>query len=194
MNETAILPIGTLRSSFRSDELTSIPASVSTSSPVADTETSVFTLDFVGENSDHTEGTNREFSPEDDPSIESGSLIEITASGSLEQPTDADILDTINKHKDALTKAAVDQLNRVLRLIGGNLPKKDNSGHLPCDVRTLGLSADQLRRIDDILADPLLKSKDLQRKAKSVHSEITAHLVYRYLVASGWAKTYNGKP
>jgi hypothetical protein len=55
------------------------------------------------------------------------------------------------------------------------------------------LSSQEIDRIQAILSDPLLQSEELKRKAKATHSDIDAHLVHRYLVASGWDKSYNGK-
>ena len=71
-------------------------------------------------------------------------------------------------------------------------PSKIND-HNPCDVNLLGLKEDQLKRINDVVNHPVLKSKQIQTKAKSTQFDITQHLAYRYLRAVDWVPQYNAR-
>ena len=74
-----------------------------------------------------------------------------------------------------------------------NAGKTHQNDHVSCDVESLGLTANKLTIIHDILAKQSLQSEGLRKRANATHFTVNAHLIFRYLAAADWAKKYNGR-
>ena len=97
------------------------------------------------------------------------------------------LLDIQQKVYDSVTQS----VSQIFRF--SNVGKMHQNDHVSCDVESLGLTANKLTIIHDILAKQSLQSEGLRKRANATHFTINPHLIFRYLAAADWAKKYNGR-